>query len=86
MKTRTKIYQVGSSVLLVTPDGESREFYSSGEYLRERRKPPYSDNSQVCDGLFHRGNTVRATPSNILAVIRREWRAGYKSRKESGEL
>ena len=83
--TRTKIRQDGSSVILTTPDGKSREFYSSGEYLWERCNRTQAS-SQVCEGLFHRGNTIHATPENLRASVVREWRSGYNLRKRHGEI
>ena len=89
-RARFTVNQSGTRVTLHTPNGVTRTFcipytLSSGEgYVRE------GDNMgpQVCDGLTHRGNTLRATPESLLPIIRAEWRRWKRSEEYefSGEI
>ena len=39
---------------------------------------------QVCDGLKRTGSTLRATPENLLSVIRSEYHKGRRQDKYKG--
>ena len=77
MKTTFKLY--GHTVILraidpMTGEPMVREFSipMSGGYIRE-------GDSQVCQGLAHRGNTLTADDAHdLLRTIRREWKAYRK--------
>lgn len=77
----------GHCVVLTQPNGQVREFHiphtSSGVgYVREGSNL----GPQVCDGLVHRGNTLRATPESLARVIRREWRKYRRSESYEFEI
>lgn len=79
-RTRFTVDHFGRRVTLHAPNGVTRVFSipytSSGEgYVRE------GDNMgpQVCEGLVHRGNTLRATPESLLPLIKSEWRKWKRS-------
>lgn len=87
MKTKFTVGDYGRSVTLTQPNGRVREFHiphtTSGEgYVREGSNMGY----QVCDGLTHSGNTLRATPETLISVIRREWRKYRQSESYEYEI
>lgn len=79
---KTKIEKISNREvrLAYTDDGDNVEriFWipsteSGRGYVRERTAS--GNDPQVCDALFHRGNTLTATPETLLQTIRREWKA-----------
>jgi hypothetical protein len=73
MKTTIKQTQDGYVSVRHCVDGEFRAVYvfsvpKAGGYVRR------ADGGQVCKNLSRTGETLRATPENLLNIIRSEWR------------
>lgn len=75
---KTSIKPDGKSVTLdavdpATDEPIHREFYTSGRYVREAIDGARED-SQVCEMLAHRGQTLQACDTKeLLGVVRTEW-------------
>ena len=81
-RAKFEVRDYGRCVVLTQPNGRVREFHipfttSGTGYVREGSNM----GPQVCDGLFHSGDTLEASDKNLLDVIRREWRV-YKSSEQ----
>lgn len=86
MRTTITTDTQGYVTIAYDDDGErvSRTFFApvDGGYVREvdsRGQYP-----QVCDKLYSRGSTLRATRAGLADVIRREWRARQVAEKRAG--
>lgn len=87
MKTKIRRSKVQESIIVteyddcITGERRRREFMvpANGGYIREWVR---GDWKQVCDGLSDRGATLYlGAGGNLLAVIRREYRAMRRAEK-----
>lgn len=74
-RARFETSTCGRCVTLTAPGAEPREFWvpQTAGGLAYVREGSFSG-PQVCGRLQRTGDTLRASPSTLLAVIRREWR------------
>ena len=89
---RTTIKQDGFAYVTVSEDCQYVEgnrvmtsyFVASGSDGSGYVKTTDNGYPQVCDGLRRTGGTLRATPENLLSVIRSEYRKGRRQDKYNG--